>query len=119
MGKYRSNLQAMRKRAGFKSAREFAEHAGINVKTYTNHEQGDVSMSLLQAWEYADLLNCTLDELAGRKSPNTQSSISANERRILDGYRYADDGQRFVMLATAKAVIDKANADADEKKKAV
>ena len=78
MGKYKSNLQAMRKRAGFKSAREFAEHAGINIKTYTNHEQGDTSMSLLQAWEYADLLNCTLDELAGRKSPNVPDGLTAD-----------------------------------------
>ena len=116
MGKYRSNLQAMRKRAGFKSAREFAEHAGINVKTYTNHEQGDASMSLLQAWEYADLLNCTLDELAGRKSPNAQPSISTDEQTIIDTYRAAGRLGKRVILATAREVAEDMELDAREKR---
>ena len=115
MGKYRSNLQAMRKRAGFKSAREFAEHAGINAKTYTNHEQGDVSMSLLQAWEYADLLNCTLDELAGRKSPNTQPSISADEQEIIDAYRSDRRTHRAIDHAISDYIEDM-ELDAREKR---
>ena len=119
MGKYRSNLQAMRKRAGFKSAREFAEHAGINVKTYTNHEQGDASMSLLQAWEYADLLDCTLDELAGRKSPNAHPSISADEQVVVDGYRIADATQKRRMLSAAKLEIEMDEESALEKKEAI
>ena len=111
----KTNLQELRKKAGFKSARAFAEHVGIPCDTYTKYEQGATNMTLLQAWEFADILHCTLDELAGRTVP----SITPDEMTLVDGYRYADDGQRFVMLATAKAVIDKANADADEKKKAI
>lgn len=95
MSKYRTNLQAMRKRAGFKSAREFAEFAGVNVKTYTNHEQGTVLMSLLQAWEYADLLHCTLDELAGRMSPDT---LTDEERIVVNCMRDTDArGRRAIM----------------------
>lgn len=63
----KTNLQAMRKRAGFKSARAFAEHMNMSVNTYTNYEQGKSSLTLEQAWEFADELDCTLDELAGRE----------------------------------------------------
>lgn len=60
------NLQEVRKRAGFKSAAAFANHIGMNVGTYTNYEQGKRKLTLEQAWEFADELDCTLDELAGR-----------------------------------------------------
>lgn len=92
---YKTNLQAMRKRAGFKSAREFAEHIGVNVGSYTNYEQGKVALSLLKAWEFADALDCTLDELAGRRSPNQQQpQISPNEHRLIDVYRATDERGR-------------------------
>ena len=65
----KTNLQTMRKRTGFKSARAFAEHIGMSVNTYTNYEQGVSVMSLERAWEFADELGCTLDELAGREPP--------------------------------------------------
>jgi len=97
----KTNLQAMRKRAGYKSAREFADHAGINVNTYTNYEQGKANMSLVQAWELADLLDCTLDELAGRRVPE-QPSISTDEQRVLDVYRSASEHGRVLI----DAVID-------------
>jgi transcriptional regulator with XRE-family HTH domain len=119
MAKFKSNLQAMRKRAGFKSAREFALHANIPVDTYTAYEQGKTNMTLLQAWEFADMLNCTLDELAGRKSPNVPDGLTADEQTIVDGYRTADDGQRLLMKTMANAVIEKSNADAREKKEAI
>lgn len=59
-------LQALRKKAGWKSARAFAEAHGWPVRTYTHYEQGDRDMNLQVAWEIADALGCTLDELAGR-----------------------------------------------------
>jgi len=107
--KYKSNLQTLRKRAGFRSAKAFAEYAGVNVKTYTNHEQGDAAMSLLQAWEYADLLECTLDELAGRRVPE-QPSISEHDKRILDAYHV---GNKYVRRTIDHAVED-AFDDMDE-----
>lgn len=115
MEKYKSNLQALRKRAGFRSARAFAEHVGVNIKTYTNHEQGDAAMSLLQAWEYADALNCTLDELAGRRVPERQS-LTQDEQTIIDVYR---TGDRHACRAIDHAVEDYfEDMEEDAKKKA-
>lgn len=63
------SLQGARKSAGFKSARAFAEHMGIPVSAYTEYEQGRNGFSYEQAWEFADALGCTLDEVGGRKAP--------------------------------------------------
>ena len=62
----RTNLQKLRKAAGYRSARAFAEETGMNLATYTDYEQGRRSFSLERAWQFADLLDVTLDELAGR-----------------------------------------------------
>ena len=68
----KSNLQNIRKAAGYTSAKSFAESIGMSVETYTQYEQGQRNMSLEVAWELADALDCTLDELAGRKRPSNE-----------------------------------------------
>ena len=95
------DLQRMRKRAGFTSAKAFAEYIGMSVNTYTAYEQGRHELSLVQAWEFADILHCTLDELAGRRVPE-QPSISTDEQRVLDGHRSASEHGRVLI----DAVID-------------
>lgn len=71
----RTNLQKLRKAAGYKSARAFAEHIGMNVATYTDYEQGRRSFTLEKAWEFADILQVSLDDLAGRDfQPQAESS---------------------------------------------
>lgn len=74
----KTDLQAMRKRAGWKSAKEYAEHKGINVSTYTGYEQGRIMMTLAKAWEFADDFGCTLDELAGRTPPARSETTYAD-----------------------------------------
>lgn len=112
----RTNLQAMRKRAGFSSAREFAEHMGINVKTYTNYEQGVSSMTLERAWEFADVLNCSLDELAGREyhADGTRPSdpLSA-EMFDLFPQLTTDRKRRLVETARDGAEMSKETAERD------
>ena len=61
-------LQKMRKAAGWKSARAFAEHIGMPVDTYTQYEQGKRTMNIEVAWDLADYLGCTIDQIAGRES---------------------------------------------------
>lgn len=65
-----SSLQTLRRRAGYKSAKAFADSIGINPNTYTQYEQGVSGMSYERAWEIADALGCTLDELGGRTPPS-------------------------------------------------
>ena len=117
MQKRQFKIALMRELAGY-NQQEAADALGIKKARYGDWERETREINLRDAIRLADLFECSLDDLAGHKVPN-QPSITPDEMTLVDGYRYADDGQRFVMLATAKAVIDKANADADEKKKAV
>lgn len=80
----KTQLQAIRKTRGYKSAREFAEHFGLNVSTYTDYEQGRRTFTLDKAWELADMLDCSLDELAGRKRPRKE--FSDPEQEALNSY---------------------------------
>ena len=58
-------LQRNRKGAGFRSAKAFADHLGLEAPTYTSYEQGVRSFSSDQACELASALNCSLDDLVG------------------------------------------------------
>lgn len=62
-------LQELRKKAGWKSAKAYAEHLEMNPSTYTEYEQGRVAMPIEKAWIIADDLDVSLDELVGRTPP--------------------------------------------------
>ena len=96
----RTNLQSLRKAAGYKSAREFAEKIGMPVATYTDYEQGRRSFTLERAWEFADVLDCSLDELAGRdfKDPKEQGrQLTPDESSLLDSYRMLTPDRKRLM----------------------
>lgn len=96
-------LQSLRKAAGFKSARVFAEHIGYSPSAYTEYEQGRRMFTYEQAWDFADALNCTLDELGGRKPPERtyrdplQASLNAS-------YENMNDKARETLEAVAKSM---------------
>lgn len=102
------NLQSCRKRAGYSSAREFAESIGLSVGTYTNYEQGKTKLTLEKAWEFADLFRCTLDELAGRDfrpqvGAASTPDLGDDERELIGLYRDADARGQFSIMAVAQA----------------
>lgn len=95
----KTRLQELRKKAGFQSAVAFAEHYGINAGTYTNYEQGKRNLTLEKAWEFADLLGCSLDELAGRQwPPEGASTPEPGEAAIVSAYRDLSDEGREVAV---------------------
>lgn len=96
----KTKLQEMRTAAGFKSAREFAEHLGMSVGTYTQYEQGYRNFSLEKAWEFADALHCTLDELAGREWP--RSEMGPAQRELNECWDACTTQQRVMLLMTAQ-----------------
>lgn len=94
-----TQLQALRKKAGFKSAKAFAGKIGMNAYTYTNYEQGKANFTLAQAWEFADLLDCSLDELAGRQwPPEGASSPEPGEVSLVSAYRELSEKGREVAI---------------------
>lgn len=82
----KTQLQAMRKQAGYKSAKAFADYIGMPVGTYTDYEQGRRMFTLERAWAFADALDCTLDELAGRNPPGKSNGCDPTLKRIAENY---------------------------------
>lgn len=99
-------LQLARKAAGFRSAKAFAEYAGLNPGTYTNYEQGDRAFSYEQAWLMADALGCSLDELGGREwPPGGDSALSGDERGLVESYRRMDPPDRDKLRGVAETFV--------------
>lgn len=97
------NLQQRRKAAGFKSAKAFASYMGINPNTYTDYEQGKSCFSYEQAWEFADVLGCTLDEIGGRSAPECHYTDPRQEE--LNGYyECMNDTGKKLALDSVKAM---------------
>ena len=103
-----TQLQALRKKAGYRSAKAFADKIGMNPYTYTNYEQGKANFTLAQAWEFADVLECSLDELAGRRwPPEDLASIDPRRRAMIESYdALTDDGKTLASETVASLARD-------------
>lgn len=77
-----TNLQALRKSAGYRTAKDFAETAGIPVPSYTRYEQDPRRIPLERCWIIADKLNCSIDAVVGRKAPEPENTNSEFQRCI-------------------------------------
>lgn len=90
----------------------------MNPVTYTQYEQGIRNFTLEKAWEFADLLGCSLDELAGRQWPPEGAAAPADPRReaLLASYdQLNDDGRTIASEAVASMARDPLRrADAGE-----
>lgn len=90
-------LQELRKLAGYKSAKAYADHMGYSPSTYTHYEQGSASMPFSVALEICDDLNCSLDQLIGREPIG--GGLTPQELKILRIYREADDRGKQIIDA--------------------
>lgn len=109
----KTNLQQYRKQAGFKSAKAYAEYKKIPVGTYTDYEQGRRSFSLEKAWEFADDFNCTLDELAGRKPPNSGGDKrfeDPSQEKLNEYYESMNDSARGTLIDAARMMSSASEA---------
>lgn len=61
-----SRLLEIRRAAGYPTAKEFAEAAGLAVATYTRYESNPEKIPLKVAWELADRFHVTIDQIVGR-----------------------------------------------------
>ena len=92
-----SNLQELRRAAGYKSASAFAEEHGISVPTYARYESKPEKIPLASAWQLADALGCSIDEVVGREKPDTSDrrgefqrfydGLSPENRSLMDEFR--------------------------------
>lgn len=100
-----NSIKAKRKTAGFRSAKSFADHVGIPPSAYTEYEQGRRNLSFERAWQIADALGCTLDELGGRDfSPPGDAALFADpyQAELHECYEASTPEGRSVILGTAR-----------------
>ena len=102
----KTRLQELRKRAGYKSAKSFAEKCGMKLGTYTDYEQGRTSLTLERAWYFADILGCTLDELAGRTWPKDARAYGdPKQRKLNENWERLSDSARDHVLEDSEAQL--------------
>ena len=64
-----SGLQELRKRAGYRTARDFAEAMGIPFTTSARYESSPEKSPLAAAWRLADEFGVSIDIIVGRNEP--------------------------------------------------
>lgn len=65
------SLQQLRKDAGFKTAREFADTCGFTASKLARYEKDPGNVPVKSAWRMADVLGCSIDDVVGRDSQFT------------------------------------------------
>ena len=79
-------LQRLRRQAGYRSAKEFAEALGIPGSTYARYERaGDgagCGIPLPAAWQIADKLGCSIDLVIGREDIDASCRKNTINERI-------------------------------------
>ena len=96
-------LQALRKKAGYKSRKAFAVAFGEAERKVKSWERGETKLPLEDACRIADFFRVTLDELAGRwEYVRALPSASAEEQEIIDAYRDTDARGKENIAETAR-----------------
>lgn len=100
-------LRALRKRAGFRSAKAFAEYAGFTTTGYAEFEQGRSRLTYEKAWKIADALGISLDELGGREWPPSGAVADPRRQAMLDSYdALTEDGKTLASEMVASVARD-------------
>lgn len=91
-----STLMQARRNAGYTSSKSFAETLGIPFSSYARYESKQMTIPPDKAWKFADALECTLDEVYGRKAPERRDdrgkvqvfydSLDDSDRRLMDEF---------------------------------
>lgn len=82
----RRTLQRLRRQAGYRNAKDFADALGIPVSTYARYERAgdgtDCGIPLPVAWQIADALGCSIDLVVGREDIDALRPCESMEDRI-------------------------------------
>ena len=91
-----SNLQELRKSAGYKTAPEFARAMDIPESTYARYESSPDKIPLDKAWRLANVFGCSIDAIVGRENievgdargevQRTYDALSPDSKVALDKY---------------------------------
>jgi transcriptional regulator with XRE-family HTH domain len=78
------NLQRLRREAGYRNAKDFAEALGIPASTYSRYERAEegpaCGIPLPSAWSIADELGVSIDLVVGREDIDATHEETLDER---------------------------------------
>lgn len=97
-------LQQLRKAAGYKNRDDFAAVLGIKPGTYKTWETGTRKMSFEQACIVADVLHCSLDELAGRTA-YTGTYSDSRQAQMNDDYVRLSESKKDAAADTVRGML--------------
>lgn len=100
------HLQIARKAAGFRSAKSFAEHLDLEIRTYTSYEQGSRVFSIEQAWTFAEALGCDIDKLVGFEVSEQRTFEDPNQAALNAYYESMNDEGRERLVGIAELAAD-------------
>ena len=103
-----SNLLQLRRRAGFPTAREYCEHSGIPVPTYTRYESNPEKIPVASAWAIADDLGCTIDAVVGRTDLDEDGGVRGPVQAAYDAMtpKGKDSVDRFIRFIQAEEAAE-------------
>lgn len=61
------SIQDLRRERGFRSSKEFADALGVSPSSMSRYDRDATLIPVKVAWAMADLLECSIDEVLGRK----------------------------------------------------
>lgn len=108
-------LQELRKRAGHKTAKSFAEAMGIPLTTYARYESNPEKIPLAVAWRFADEFGVSIDVVVGREEPapvEQRGEVQLRYDALAPEYRSSlDDYLGFLTAKSADAAMRRAEAE--------
>lgn len=105
----KTQLQKLRKEAGYKTQEEFAEAFGVPYRRYASWERGEVDMSLFTAYQLTEFIGCTLEELVGRPAPIPQYNDQRQNALNACYENMNDDGKQTLVKVARSLEFDITN----------
>ena len=86
----KQTLQRLRREAGYRTAKDFAEELHIPYSTYSRYERAgegpESGIPLYAAWAMADELGCSIDLVVGRTIDARVRKLGRSGREMLDDF---------------------------------
>ncbi len=95
-------MKQLRVRKGLKQS-EVAKRLNMPTRRYGSYEREERAISLIDAARVADVLECTLDELAGRDFQPNDNSLTSDESNLVGIFRESNAQGKASIMAVAQA----------------
>ena len=99
------NLKTLRKKAGL-TQEQLAKMIGATKRQVGAWERGENDIPMYYAVDIADILNCSLDEIAGREQRYLGLELNITEVEMLRLFRTLDESGRDLLMNNARAFAE-------------